>query len=224
MSQRFLNLIRNGETAEVAAAAEEDPSLITSRDAQGVSAFLWSIYSGQPLVRDFLLTRLPDLDIFEAAALGDCGRIERLLQQDGQLIHQISADGWSPLHLAAAFGGPQATTLLLSHGAEVNQLSGNPMQNQPLHACIALGRDCETANILIAHGASVNQAQAGGYTPLHQAAAAGLADMTQLLLKAGANPAQPCHQGKTPADYARDRHHEAVVQQLSEWLVPTRNT
>ena len=223
MSQRFLNLIRNGETAEVAAAAEEDPSLITSRDAQGVSAFLWSIYSGQPLVRDFLLTRLPDLDIFEAAALGDCGRIERLLQQDGQLIHQISADGWSPLHLAAAFGGPQATTLLLSHGAEVNQLSGNPMQNQPLHACIALGRDCETANILIAHGASVNQAQAGGYTPLHQAAAAGLADMTQLLLKAGANPAQPCHQGKTPADYARDRHHEAVVQQLSEWLVPTRN-
>ena len=224
MSQRFLNLIRNGETAEVAAAAEEDPSLITSRDAQGVSAFLWSIYSGQPLVRDFLLTRLPDLDIFEAAALGDCGRIERLLQQDGQLIHQISADGWSPLHLAAAFGGPQATTLLLSQGAEVNQLSGNPMQNQPLHACIALGRDCETANILIAHGASVNQAQAGGYTPLHQAAAAGLADMTQLLLKAGANPAQPCHQGKTPADYARDRHHEAVVQQLSEWLVPTRNT
>jgi ankyrin repeat protein len=223
VSQRFLNLIRNGETAEVAAAAEDDPSLITSRDAQGVSAFLWSIYSGQPLIRDFLLTRLPNLDIFEAAALGDCGRIERLLQQDGQLTHQTSADGWSPLHLAAAFGGPQATTLLLNHGAEVNQLSRNPMQNQPLHACIALGRNCETAHILIARGAEVNQPQAGGYAPLHQAAAAGLVDMTHLLLEAGADPAQPCNQGKTPADYARDRHHDAVVQQLSDWLFPSRS-
>jgi uncharacterized protein len=224
VSQRFLNLIRNGETAEVAAAAEEDPSLITSRDAQGVSAFLWSIYSGQPLIRDFLLTRLPGLDIFEAAALGDCGRIERLLQQDGQIIHQASADGWSPLHLAAAFGGPQATALLLNHGADVNQLSRNPMQNQPLHACIALGRNCETAGLLIAHGAGINNAQAGGYAPLHQAAAAGLPDMTQLLLKAGADPAQPCHQGKTPADYARERHHDAVVQQLSEWLIAGHST
>ncbi len=224
MSQRFLNLIRNGETAEVASAAEEDPSLITSRDAQGVSAFLWSIYSGQLLIRDFLLTRLTDLDIFEAAALGDCGRIERLLQQDGQLIHQTSVDGWSPLHLAAAFGGPQATTLLLNHGADVNQLSRNPMQNQPLHACIALGRDCETAGILIAHGASVNQPQAGGYAPLHQAAAAGLGAMTQLLLKAGANATQTCNQGKTPADYARDRQHDAVAQQLSEWIILGHST
>ena len=214
MSQRFLNLIRNGETAEVAAAAEEDPSLITSRDAQGVSAFLWSIYSGQPLVRDFLLTRLPDLDIFEAAALGDCGRIERLLQQDGQLIHQISADGWSPLHLAAAFGGPQATALLLAHGAHVHRFSRNPMHNQPLHACIALSRDCETVRILIAQGADVNMAQTGGYTPLHQAAAAGLEELAGILLEAGADPARLCDQGKTPADYARERHHHGVVQQL----------
>ena len=80
MSQRFLNLIRNGQTAEVAAAAEEDPSLIGCRDAQGVSAFLWSIYSSQPVIRDFLRAHLPSLDIFEACALGDCTRIETLLR------------------------------------------------------------------------------------------------------------------------------------------------
>ena len=88
MSQRFLNLIRNGATAEVAAAVEEDPSLITCRDAQGVSAFLWSIYSRQPLVRDFLLTRLSSLDIFECSALGDCARLEELLQKDAMLVHE----------------------------------------------------------------------------------------------------------------------------------------
>jgi ankyrin repeat protein len=215
VSQRFLNLIRSGETAEVAAAAEEDPSLLICRDAQGVSAFLWSIYSRQPLIRDFLLTRLADLDIFEASALGDCGRIERLLEKDATLVHQTSADGWTALHLAAAFGGPKATALLLAQGAPVNQLSSNPMHNQPLHACISLSRDSETARVLIAQGADVNMAQAGGYTALHQAAAAGLEELTGILLQAGADPAKVCDQGKTPAAYAQERHHDTVVRQLT---------
>jgi uncharacterized protein len=215
VSQRFLNLIRGGETAEIAAAVEEDPTLIKSRDAQGVSAFLWSIYSRQPLVQDYLIARLDGLDIFEACALGDCDRIEPLLERDAMLVHQDSADGWSPLHLAAAFGGPQATTLLITHGAHVHRFSHNPQRNQPLHACIALGRNPETLRILIAQGADVNMEQAGGYTPLHQAAAAGLEDIVRILMEAGANPSLACHQGKTPADYARERNHDAVAKLLS---------
>lgn len=207
MSQRFLNLIHGGKTAEVATAVEEDPSLVACRDAQGVSAFLWSIYVGQPVIRDFLLSRLPALDLFEASALGDCSRIPAGVQE-------TSADGWTPLHLAAAFGGPEATALLLARGADVKQVSRNPMRNQPLHACIALGRNPETVRILIANGADVNAAQAGGYTPLHQAAAAGLEEITRILLAAGANPAARCDQGKTPGDYARERGHGAVVALL----------
>jgi uncharacterized protein len=215
VSQRFLNLIRNGQTAEVAAAAEEDRSLITCRDAQGVSAFLWSIYNQQPLIRDYLLSQLPPLDIFEASALGDCARLVALLEQEPMLVHASSADGWAPLHLAAAFGGPKATALLLTHGAHVHRFSRNPMRNQPLHACIALSRDLETVRILIAQGADVNMAQAGGYGPLHQAAAAGLLEVTKILLEAGAKPDKPCDQGKTPADFARERGHTEVLQQLS---------
>ena len=215
MSQRFLNLIRDGKTAEVATAAEEDPSLIACRDAQGVSAFLWSIYSGQPLIRDFLLTQLPALDLFEASALGDCSRIELAL---GQGVHETSADGWAPLHLAAAFGEPEATALLLAHGADVSQVSRNPMRNQALHACIALARNPETVRLLLAHGADVNAVQAAGYTPLHQAAAAGLEEITRVLLAAGANAAARCDQGKTPGDYARERGHAAVsVLLTSSW-------
>jgi hypothetical protein len=215
VSQRFLHLISTGQTAEVAAAAGEDPSLITSRDAQGVSAFLWSIYHRQVLIRDFLLTHLESLDIFEACALGDCRRIELLLQHEPMLVHDSSADGWAPLHLAAAFGGPEATALLLSHGAHIHRFSRNPMHNQPLHACIALSQNVETVRLLIGQGADVNMEQAGGYTPLHQAAAAGLAEVTEILLEAGANPACLCHQGKTPADYARERNHQGVLEQLS---------
>ena len=215
MSQRFLNLIRAGETAEVAAAVEQEPLLVACRDAQGVSAFLWSIYNRQPVIRDFLLPRLPELDIFESSALGDSGRLEQLLRQNAMLVHETSGDGWAPLHLAAAFGGPPATALLLAHGAHVHRFSRNPMKNQPLHACIALSGNCETVRILIAQGADVNMTQAGGYTPLHQAAAAGLDELTRILLEAGADPCLCCDQGKTPADYARARDHQAVLQQLA---------
>jgi ankyrin repeat protein len=77
-----------------------------------------------------------------------------------------------------------------------------------------LSRDLETVRILIAQGADVNMAQAGGYTPLHQAAAAGLVELTKSLLEAGAHPDVRCDQGKTPADYARERSHDGVVQLL----------
>jgi ankyrin repeat protein len=126
-------------------------------------------------------------------------------------VLETSPDGWTPLHLAAAFGGPQAAALLLEHGADVKQVSRNPAHNQALHACIALGHNLETAQLLLDHGADVNATQAGGYTPLHQAAAAGLTEMAKLLLEAGANPAARCDQGKTPADYARERGHQAVL-------------
>ncbi len=215
MSQRFFNLIRGGQTAEVAAAAEQDRSLVACRDAQGVSAFLWSIYHQQPLIRDFLLSHLTALDIFEASALGDCTRLEPLLAQDPMSVHATSPDGWGPLHLAAGFGGTQATALLLAHGAHVHRFSHNPMRNQPLHACIALSRSEQTVRILIDQGADVNMAQAGGYTPLHQAAAAGLVELTRILLEAGAKPDLRCNQGKCPADYARERSHEGVLLVLS---------
>ena len=131
------------------------------------------------------------------------------------LVHDSSADGWAPLHLAAAFGGHEATALLLTHGAHIHRFSRNPMHNQPLHACIALSQNIETVRLLIAQGADVNMEQAGGYTPLHQAAAAGHAELTEILLEAGANPSCLCNQGKTPADYARERNHQGVLEQLS---------
>ncbi len=222
VSQRFLNLIRRGETAEAAAAAEEDKSLVACRDAQGVSALLWSVYCGQPLIRDFLLSHLSELDVFEAAAVGNLSRLESLLKQDAVWVYQVSADGWGPLHLAAAFGGPDAVALLLEHGAHVHQFSRNPMHNQPLHACVGLSQDLRTVRLLIDQGADVNAAQAGGYTPLHQAAAAGREDLVLLLLQAGADPGKLCDQGKTPANYARERHHEKIAELLGAGALPLK--
>jgi ankyrin repeat protein len=207
MSQIFLNMIRRGETAEIAAAVEENPGLARFRDAQGVSALMWSIYTRQPLIRDFLRVHAGELDIHEAAALGECSRLHELIASDAMLARAVSADGWPPLHLSAAFATPEAVELLLEHGAHVHQVSHNAMRNQALHACIALGNSVESLRLLLEAGADVNAIQAGGYTPLHQAAANGNAAAIEVLLAHNAGKTSRCDQSKTPADYARERGH-----------------
>jgi ankyrin repeat protein len=214
MSQHFINLIRQGSTAEIAAAVEADPSVATARDAQGVSALMWAVYTRQNVIRDFLVSGLEELDIFEAAAVGDCERLLVLLHGNATLVRTVSPDGWPPLHLAAAFGTPEAVTLLLEHGAHVHEISRNATRNQALNACVSLGDSVEIARRLIECGADVNYVQAGGYTPLHQAGAAGKSEMVELLLRNHARRDARCDQGKTPEDYARERNHAVVVAML----------
>lgn len=214
MSQHFFDLIRQGKTAEIAEAVEAQPALARSRDAQGISALILAVYTQQPMIRDFLLAHLNELDIFEAACAGNCARLHELIAADAMCARAVSPDGWTPLHLTAAFSGAEATTLLLEHGAHVHQVSHNPLRNQPLHACVALNHSLDTVRVLLEAGADVNATQHGGYTPLLQAAAAGKKDLVLLLLEHGARPDCLCDRGKSAADYARERGHTELVELL----------
>lgn len=218
MSQQFLKLIQTGATAEIATAVEADASLIQARDPQGVSALLWSVYAGQPMVRDYLLAQQAThgllLDVFEAAAVGDVLRLEDILAADPGEAHGFSGDGWTALHLAAAFGTPQAVDVLLQHGAHVDAVSKNPQRNQPLHAVVSLGRNPDTVRLLLAHGADPNATQVGGFTPLFSVAPAGRSDLAELLIEAGAHAHHKSDLGKTAADFARERGHG----EMADWL------
>lgn len=216
MSQHFIALIRRGDTNEIAELVKQDPSIAKSRDAQGVSALLWSVYSGQTVVKEFLLSGLETLDVHEAAAVGDTARLNALLSAEPSLVLSISNDGWPPLHLAAAFGGPEAVAILLSHGANVHAVAKSAMQNQALHAALALSNNPETITLLIHNGANVNAKQMGGYTPLHQAASAGKAEAAETLLAAGADASLSCDRGKTPADYAEEKGYAQLAARLRE--------
>jgi ankyrin repeat protein len=218
VSKSFLDLVKRGDTQEIADWVKDDPQIAESRDAQGVSALLWAVYTGQTVVREFLRSGL-ELDLPEAAAVGDLARLRELLGTDDPVVvkeraNSRSADGWPLLHLAAAFADRETVLLLLDAGADVGQFSETPMRNQALHAVLALSKNVETARLLIDRGADVNTVQTAGYRPLHQAAVAGREDLVRLLLEAGADRTARCDRGKTPAEYARERGHDAVAELL----------
>lgn len=219
MSKSFLDLIRQGKTQEIAEWVKDDPRIAESRDAQGVSALLLAVYTGQTKIRDFLLSGLePDLP--ESAAVGDDDRLRELLGSEPETAKERansrSADGWPLLHLAAAFADEGTVRLLLDAGAEVAQVSNTPMRNQALHAVLALSKDAGVTKLLIERGADVNAVQAAGYRPLHQAAVTGREDLVRLLLDSGADKTVRCDGGKTPAEYARERGHDALAAMLED--------
>ena len=218
MSQQFLKYIQRGATVEIADAVAADPSLLAWKDVQGVSALMWAIYCGQVLVRDFLLIERTQagmaLDAFEAAAVGDAESLASAVDTAPGIVHEQSGDGWTVLHLAAAFGTPEAVQLLLDRGAPVDAVSANAQKNQPLHAALALGRNPEAIRILLEAGADPNARQTGGYTAIFSAAAANRRDLVELLVVHGADPAILNDFGQSAAGFARERSHT----ELADWL------
>jgi len=224
MSQQFLKHIQRGATVEVADAVAADPALLSWRDPQGVSALLWAIYSGQTLVRDFLLAEMARtglaLDLFESASVGDTAQLATALEADPGAIHSHSGDGWTALHLAAAFGTPEAVRLLLEKGAHIAAVSNNAQKNQPLHAALALGRNPETIQLLLNAGADPNARQTAGFTAIFSAAAANRRDLAELLVSHGADTSLTNDFGQTAAGFARERNHTEIANWLESLPSP----
>jgi uncharacterized protein len=215
MNSLVFEMIQHGQAAELAAQLANHAQLADAHNADGISALRAAVYHHQPAIRDLLLPYLPELDIFDASSVGDLERIEQLVSFDPSLVASHSTDGWTPLHLAAAFASHNAVRLLLTLGADTHARSHNALANQPLHACIALHGSLASARALVEYGAGVNATQSGGVTPLHLAAANGKADMAQWLIEQGASPAARTDDGKLPADLARERGHTQLAASLT---------
>lgn len=156
-------------------------------DDQGVSALLYAQYYGRKELVDLLRPRRGDLDVFEAAALGETDRLRELLDEDPSRVNAYAPDGFFPLGLAAFFKHRDAVRLLLERGADATQVSRHAqIVVQPLHSAAADGGDVEIASMLLDAGADVNAEQPGGFTPLDAAIQDGNTELEALLRERGA--------------------------------------
>jgi ankyrin repeat protein len=211
----LLAAVTAGDAARVGALVAGDPSLANARGEDGLSALMQARYRFDRAVTDILLAADPELDAFEAAALGYVDRLRERVVEDPAAVVAFSPDGFTGLHLAAFFGKAEAARMLLEHGAAVDAYTRNDLANQPLHAAAA-GKHVEVCRILLAAGADVNATQHGGYTPLHESAQHGDVEMSELFLSAGADPAVRTDTGETAADLAATAGHVDLARRLGE--------
>ncbi len=221
-SAAFIDAIKAGEFERVKAMVSADPTLIDARSRTGDSAILTAVYHRQKEIVNLLVARGATLSIFDACAAGELERVERLLQ-DGAggaagapAVVDYSADGWTPLHLAAFFGHPKIAELLIASGAGVAARSRNANGNSPLHAALA-GNHTFVAALLIGHGADVNAPDAQGWRPLHLAAANNNMDAIEALIAQGADVHAPNGEAQTPLSLATEKHHREAAALLRRY-------
>ena len=212
--EALFDAIKRGDTAGARSLVDQDPALLESADAEGISAVLLAVYHGQKEILHDLLARNPRLTIFEASAAGQSERVREWVSRDPGLALTYSPDGYTALGLASFFGHLEIVTLLLGRGADVNVVSRNDMAVRPLHSAAA-GRHLAVAQVLLAHGADVHAKSHGGWTALHSAADHGQIEFIRLLIEHGARPDGRNEDGLSPLDLARRGAHSEVADLLA---------
>jgi len=206
--------VQAGDVDKLKKILDDDHFLASARDASGVSALMHALYLRRSDIADLLVTAKPNLDIFEATALGNAAKVSEILKRDPDAAKRWSGDGFTPLHFAAFFGRPEIARDLIRCGADVAAAAKNAMKVTPLHSATA-AHSGETVRLLVENGAPPNVRQEGGWVPLHEAAQTGDKEMVESLLEYGADPQVRSDNGKTPAEMAQAKGHQEIVQLLS---------
>ncbi len=157
-----------------------------------MSELLDALYRGDEVLVTKLLAAEPDLNIFEAAALGRVERLRELLSDDAGLANAFGDDGFQPLGLACFFGQLEAARMLLEAGADPNTLARNEsIQSNALHAAVAAeNKPAATrlalTKLLLDYRADPNARQGGGFRPIDAARQNGDDQLERLLIARGA--------------------------------------
>jgi ankyrin repeat protein len=215
---QLFEAIASADTEGVRAHLSADPSLASARDSEGRSAILLAAYHRNAEMVEMIREHLSGMDIFEASALGDLSRVREVVGGEREGVDAVSPDGFGPLGLAAFFGHVELVDYLLELGCDPDRASANDFKVAPLHSAVA-NADAEVslaiAQRLLDGGANPDVRQAGGWTPIHSAAAHGRLPLTRLLLERGADSAPVSEDGRTPAEMAEENGHAEIVKLLA---------
>ena len=157
-----------------------------------MTELLEALYRGDDERVSQLLAGEPELNVFEAAALGRAQRLRELLDEDPGRANEFGDDGFQPLGLACFFGHVEAARLLAERGSDPNTRARNEhIQAAPLHSAAAAENKAEDVRyelceLLLDHGADPNLEQGDGFTALDAARQNGDERLERLLVERGA--------------------------------------
>lgn len=213
MMEEIFELIKTGKNSLLEQLLEDNPTLADKKTEQGISLLQFAAYCRNNFAVDILKRHKQNLDIFEAASIGDSETIRQLLDKTPDLLNSFSADGFTALGLASFFGHFTLVKQLLDKGANPNIASNNQFKVAPIHSACAISA-IDIAELLIKHGANVNAKQTQGVTPLHSAAHNGQTKLSKLLIDNGADINAKMDNGQTPLFMANEKNFQETAELL----------
>jgi len=204
-------------------ARGETPLYVACRNGQNSCVgFLLSLHDPSSDERISLTTRRSEdgfSPIHTAAKYGHTVPVEYLLQVPGaaeQLLEARTHNGQTALMVAANFGQPDVTEVLLQQGADANATREDGSTALILCCMHETTDDEEVLRILMVRyrGAEVNKSNSVGDTALHVAAKIGHEVATSSLLEQQADPTLVNNEGLTPLHIASSEGHEGTVSEL----------
>ena len=150
--------------------------------------------------------------LYYAAMLGFRDLAEHLISEHPDHLNARGGSEGALMHIAAKAGHANILTLLLEHGADVDERDGG---FTPLHRASWKG-EVEAGQCLLDRGADINAQDPFSDCPLRDAAFYGHVEFTRMLLKCGARTDVHDSELWTPLHDAVVRGHSQVVRLLLE--------
>ena len=209
--QEIIELIKVGKNDLLEQKLNDTPSLADIKTEQGISLLQFAAYCRNNFAVDILKKHKQQLDIFEAACIGDTETVSQLLDTNPAILNSFSLDGFTALGLASFFGHLSLVKLLLDKGANPNIAANNQFKVAPIHSACAISA-FDIAELLIKHGADVNAKQMQGVTPLHSAAHNGQTKLSKLLIDNGADINAKMDNEQTPLFMANEKDFQETAE------------
>jgi ankyrin repeat protein len=168
----IFELIDNGDVHGVRTALSSDPSAAAQHDESGLTVLIRAAYRGGD-VFDAVRAANPPLEPFDRIMVGESSGLPA--------PDAWTADGFTPLHIAAFADNAGAARALLEAGADPNVVATASFARvTPLGTCAFAGAN-DVAKLLLEHGADPTLAEDSRFTPLDAAVANGNTELAELL-------------------------------------------
>lgn len=218
MIEQLKTHIKNQDTDSLLSLLKENPEILDLKDTHGSSGFMMLAYSGLKKAFDLSIDLKKTFSFHEAIVCGKIEMVKNYMEQsrsNGVNVH--SADGFTPLSLAAFFNQNAIAKLLITMGADPNLAAINASKVNALHAAVAK-ENHEICIVLLKNGVDVNAGQTQNVTALHSAVHRGNLALTQLLVEHGASIESEMDNGDTALHIATREGHKKIEAYLKENL------
>lgn len=190
LSEQFYQAIRTDSSRALGQLLSSGAD-VNVKDSRGTTPLMYAAAVGTSRMMRQLIDAGADVNArnsFDATALMWCTQDMdkvRLLIEKGADVNARSKQGRTPVLIAAGHDGNSAIVrLLLEHGANLAEARDSKKSSPLLEAALY---DAATVDLLLKKGDQVNARNAGGLTPLMQAAGTGNVGVVKRLIAQGAD-------------------------------------